>query len=99
MGTLRCQAIVTLFDWSADSDRPWSPSVTLGDPFDRWWSQLKTDLREDSTGFGRYEPFQCLWSCHPHSQLSHDQGVVHRDIKLKNLVVKRGVAVALAGSY
>ena len=89
---VRCTngAIVTLFDWCADSDRPWYISE-LGDPFDRWWSQLKTDLREDpSTLVDRavsvlVELSSALSTCHSH-------GVVHRDIKPKNLVVKRGVA-------
>ena len=37
------RAIVTLFDWSVDSDRPWYISE-LGDPFAQWWSRLKMDL-------------------------------------------------------
>ena len=34
------RAVVTLFDWSADLERPWYISE-LGAPFDQWWSQLK----------------------------------------------------------
>ena len=88
-GKVHHRAIVTLFDWSADSDRPWYISE-LGDPFDRWWSQLKTDLREDSAALVDravsvlVELSSALSTC-------HDHGVVHRDIKPKNLVVKRGV--------
>ena len=89
-GKVHHRAIVTLFDWSADSDQPWYISE-LGDPFDRWWFQVKTDLREvpatlvDRAVSVLVELSSALSTC-------HDHGVVHRDIKPKNLVVKRGVA-------
>ena len=83
------RAIVTLFDWSEDSDRLWYLSE-LGDPFNVWWSRLKADLKEDPTALVDravsvlVELSSALSTC-------HDHGVVHRDIKPKNLVVKRGV--------
>ena len=83
------RAIVTLFDWSADSDRPWYISE-LGDPFETWWSQVKMDLGEDPAALVDravsvlVELSSALSTC-------HDHGVVHRDIKPKNLIVRRGV--------
>ena len=88
-GRVYHRAIVTLFEWSADSDRPWYISE-LGDPFDQWWSQLKMDLREspatlvDRAVSVLVELSSALSTCDEH-------GVVHRDIKPKNIVVKRGV--------
>ena len=84
------RAVVTLFDWSADSERPWYISE-LGGPFDQWWSQLKKALAEDpKTLIDRavavvVELSSALSSC-------HESGVIHRDIKPKNIIVQTGVA-------
>ena len=89
-GKVHHRAIVTLFDWSVDSDRPWYISE-LGDPFDEWWSQVKMGQSEDPAALVAravsvlVELSSALSAC-------HDHGVVHRDIKPKNLVVKRGAA-------
>lgn len=84
------RAVVTLYDWSADTEHPWYVSE-LGNPFATWWRQQRTKLRD--------EPDQLVHSATSvlaelSSALSvcHHNGIVHRDIKPKNLVMKRGVS-------
>ena len=88
--TVRHRAIVKLFDWSGDTERPWYISE-LGDPFNRWWRRQQkqtahdpSDLVERAVGV-LAELASALSVCHA-------SGVVHRDIKPSNLVMKRGVA-------
>ena len=88
--TVRHRAIVELFDWNGDIARPWYISE-LGDPFDRWWTRQKKQTAHDATALVERavgvvaELASALSVC-------HKSGVVHRDIKPKNIVMKRGVA-------
>ena len=46
LGQLKHRSIVSLLEWSTDCETPWYISE-LGDPFTRWWSQVRQDLRDD----------------------------------------------------
>ena len=83
------RSIVALYDWSDEGEHPWYISE-LGDQFDRWWKRQKKELAanpeelvERAVGVIR-DISSALSIC-------HDYGIVHRDIKPKNLIVKRGV--------
>ena len=84
------RAIVTLFDWSTENDRPWYISE-LGKPFDRWWSGCKKQLKTDPARLID-KAVSVLLELSSALAICHDNGVVHRDIKPKNLVVKGGVS-------
>ena len=84
------RAIVTLFDWSTENYRPWYISE-LGKPFDRWWSGCKKQLKTDSARLID-KAVSVLLELSSALAICHDNGIVHRDIKPKNLVVKGGVS-------
>ena len=83
------RAIVKLFDWSADGERPWYISE-LGDPFGRWWSQCKEKFKEDPKSLVE-KAVGVLLELASALSICHDNGIVHRDIKPGNFIVKRGV--------
>ena len=83
------RAIVTLFDWSADIEQPWYISE-LGDPFDEWWSDWKRNLEQDPKTLVE-KAVSVLLELASALSVCHDNGIVHRDIKPKNLIVKKGV--------
>ena len=83
------QAIVSIFDWSTDSEQPWYISE-LGNPFNEWWSQLKKDLEGKPKTLVN-KAVSVLVELSAALSICHVNGIVHRDIKPKNLVVKRGV--------
>ena len=89
-GKVQHRAIVTLFDWSTDVDQLWYISE-FGDPFSRWWSRLRKDLEEDPASLVD-KAVSVLFELASALSVCHGEGVIHRDIKPKNLIVKRGVA-------
>ena len=83
------RAIVTLFDWTANIERPWYISE-LGDPFDTWWASWKSKLEKDpATLVDR--AVSVLIELSSALSVCHENGIVHRDVKPRNLIVKRGV--------
>ena len=84
------RSVVVLFDWDADSDAPWYISER-GDPFNAWWRDWKEEHRADPEAVVSKaidvvrQLASALGKC-------HENGVVHRDVKPPNVVVKRGVA-------
>ena len=82
------RAIVTLFDWTADIERPWYISE-LGDPFDEWWKRQKRELKHDPKALIDQAIYVFLELSDALS-VCHNNGIVHRDIKPKNLIMKRG---------
>ena len=87
---VRHRAIVKLFDWNGDTERPWYISE-LGDPFNRWWRRQKKQTAHDPSGLVE-RAVGVLAELASALSVCHASGVVHRDIKPSNLVMKRGVA-------
>lgn len=87
-GVVEHRSVVRLLAWDAETERPWYISER-GDPFDRWWHDWKEgqadpeDVVVGAVNVVR-QLAEALGACHEH-------GVVHRDVKPLNLVVKRGV--------
>ena len=88
-GTVRHRAIVELFDWNGDIERPWYISE-LGSSFTSWWRHQKKQTQHDPAGLVD-RAIQVLAELTSALSVCHKSGVVHRDIKPNNLVVKRGV--------
>ena len=86
-GVIQHRSVVRLLDWDASADRPWYISER-GDPFDEWWRNWKEgqadpeDVVTKAVDVVR-QLAGALGACHEH-------GIVHRDVKPSNLVVKRG---------
>ena len=87
--TVRHRAIVELFEWNGDIERPWYISE-LGDPFTSWWRRQKKRTEHDPAGLA-YQATEVLVEVASALSVCHESGVVHRDIKPSNLVMKRGV--------
>ena len=88
-GPAQHRAIVQLFDWNGEAERPWYISE-LGDPFDKWWRRLKRQMWGAPSGLVR-SAVEVLAELSSALTVCHSHGVVHRDIKPGNLIVKRGV--------
>ena len=84
------RSIVTLFDWTADIEQPWYISE-LGDPFDKWWLKWKRNHDQDPETLVD-QAVSILLELSSALSICHENGIVHRDIKPKNLVMKKGVA-------
>ena len=84
------RSIVTLYDWSGDSEQPWYISE-LGTSFTSWWSNCRKQFESDPERLISQAIF-VLVELSSALALCHGQGIVHRDIKPKNLIIKRGVA-------
>ncbi len=89
LSKVKHRSIVSLYDWSDEDEYPWYISE-LGDRFDTWWKRQKKklgtnpeELVERAVGVIR-DISSALSIC-------HENGIVHRDIKPGNLIVKRGV--------
>lgn len=88
-GSVRHRAIVELFDRNGDIERPWYISE-LGNSFTSWWRHQKKQTEHDPAGLVD-RAIQVLAELASALSVCHKSGVVHRDIKPNNLVVKRGV--------
>ena len=88
--TVRHYAIVELFDWNGDVERPWYISE-LGKPFGKWWTRQKNQTEHDPAGLVE-RALRVMAVLASALSACHKSGVVHRDIKPSNLVMKRGVA-------
>ena len=80
------KCIVTLFEWAADPDAHWYISER-GDPFPRWWRRKKSELLGDPPALVACA-VSVLHDLSSALSLCHANGIVHRDIKSKNIVVK-----------
>ena len=80
------KCIVTLFDWAAGPDAHWYISER-GDSFPRWWRRKKSELLEDPPALVACA-VSVLHDLSSALSLCHANGIVHRDIKSKNIVVK-----------
>ena len=84
------RAVVTLFDWTSEIELPWYISE-FGDPFDKWWMDCKDLLARDPIALVK-RAISVLIDLSSALSVCHVNGIVHRDIKPKNLVMKRGVS-------
>ena len=84
------RAIVKLYDWNADPERPWYISE-MGDPFDTWWLKWKK-AHWDNPEILVDKALSVLAELSSALSVCHREGIVHRDIKPKNLIVKRRVS-------
>ena len=89
-GRVEHRSIVQIFEWSGDAQTPWYIGER-GDSFEKWWRRWKggegrtpNDVARNAVWMTR-ELASALAVC-------HREGMVHRDVKPKNIVVKRGEA-------
>ena len=84
-GAVQHRSVVRLLEWDADTERPWYISER-GDPFIEWWLNWRHGHAE-AVATKAVEVVRQLGAA---LAACHVQGVVHRDVKPTNLVVKRG---------
>lgn len=85
-GAIQHRSVVRLLEWDADAELPWYISER-GDPFIEWWLNSRHGQAED-VATRAVEVVRQLGAA---LAACHVQGVVHRDVKPTNLVVKRRV--------
>ena len=83
------RSIVALYDWSIKDDHLWYISE-LGDPFKEWWQRQRKKLVEKPEELVELA-VSVIRDISAALSLCHEIGIVHRDIKLANLIVKKGV--------
>ena len=83
------KSIVDLYDWNGDAELPWYISE-LGKPFDTWWKRQRRDLRREPEALVT-KAVDVLVRLSSALALCHQNGIVHRDIKPKNIIMKHGV--------
>ena len=83
------RAVVTLYEWSGEAERPWYISE-LGKPFPAWWSRQRRKFRDEPEKLVE-SATSVLAELSSALSVCHDNEIVHRDIKPTNLVMKRGV--------
>ena len=81
---------MTLHAWSADIERPWYISE-LGNPFETWWKRQRRKFHDEPESLVE-SATSVLAELSSALSVCHANGIVHRDIKPKNLVMKRGVS-------
>ena len=82
-------SVLILWDWSPDAANPWYISEQ-GTPFAKWWKRAKAKHRE-SPALLVDEAVGCVREIASALAACHEQGIVHRDVKTKNIVMKQGV--------
>ena len=83
------QGVVTVWDWSSTEEHPWYISE-LGEPFREWWVNRKKALKNDPEAMVD-TAIQVIRQIALALAECHANGIVHRDIKPQNLVMKKGV--------
>ena len=83
------RSIVNLYDWSDDIEQPWYISE-LGDEFEEWWRRKKREFGGNPRCLVE-QAVSVIRDLSDALSVCHENGIVHRDIKTKNLVVKTGV--------
>ena len=87
---VRHKGIVNLFEWSADATNPWYISE-LGDPFKEWWLNRRKELGPEPAALVK-QAVSTLLELSSALAVCHDNGIIHRDIKPGNLIMKKGVS-------
>ena len=81
--------VVTLYDWSCDKGTPWYISE-LGTPFRTFWEAKRKLLADDPPELVN-KAVLTLRDLATGLAACHEKKIVHRDVKVKNIVCKRNV--------
>ena len=89
-GRVQHRSVVRILEWSSDVQTPWYIGE-LGDSFETWWRRWKGGDGRTPDDVAR----KAVWTTRELASalaVCHREGIVHRDVKPKNIVVKRGEA-------